>query len=98
METKRRTYTAEFKQEALELWKSTEKSANRIESHLGITHGLLAKWKQRSEADGQEAFPGKGRMSVEQVRIRELERELAIAKQERDILKKAVAIFGKDEK
>jgi transposase len=74
------------------------KSANRIENDLGITHGLLAKWKQRAQADGQEAFPGKGRMTAEQARIRELERELIVAKQERDILKKAVAIFGKDEK
>ena len=98
METKRRTYTTEFKREALELWGSTGKSAARIESDLGITNGLLAKWKQRAEAEGQAAFPGKGRMSAEQERIRKLERELAIAKQERDILKKAVAIFGKDEK
>jgi transposase len=43
---------------------------------------------------GQQAFPGQGRVAPEQERIRELERENEILRQERDILKKAVAIFS----
>lgn len=97
METKRRKYSAEFKRESLELWKSSGKSASKIERELGITNGLLAKWRQQSQPAGKEAFPGNGKMTAQDEKIRKLERELAITKQERDILKKAVAIFGKDE-
>jgi transposase len=46
------------------------------------------------EAKGKQAFPGQGRVPPEQERIRELERENEILRQERDILKKAVAIFS----
>jgi len=95
---KRRAYPADFKREALELWNSTEKSSAQIERDLGITPGLLAKWKQTAQTNGDAAFPGRGRLTDDQEYIRQLERELAVTKQERDILKKTVAIFGKDEK
>lgn len=94
MTRKRRTYTDEFKREAVRLWETTDKSAAVVEAELGITAGLLSKWKARLKADGEMAFPGRGRQTPEQEQIRQLERELAIAKQERDILKKAVAIFS----
>lgn len=94
MTTKRRTYTDEFKREAVRLWETTDKSAAAVEAELGITHGLLNKWKARMKAEGETAFPGRGRLTPEQEKIRQLERELVIAKQERDILKKAVAIFS----
>lgn len=94
MTRKRRTYTDEFKREALRLWESSGKSANAIELELGMSSGLLNKWKMKAQAAGENAFPGQGRLTPEQEEIRQLKRELAIAKQERDILKKAVAIFS----
>jgi transposase len=92
MTTKRRTYTDEFKREAVRLWETTDKTAAAIEAELGITPGLLNKWKQRLKANGDVTFPGRGRLTADEEKIRQLERELAIARQERDILKKAVAI------
>jgi transposase-like protein len=47
MTTKRRTYTDEFKREAVRLWETTDKTAAAIEAELGITPGLLNKWRQR---------------------------------------------------
>ncbi len=94
MTRKRRTYTDEFKREALRLWESSGKSANAIELELGMSSGLLNKWKMKAQAAGENAFPGQGRLTPEQEEIRQLRRELAIAQQERDILKKAVAIFS----
>lgn len=94
MTTKRRIYTDEFKREAVRLWETSDKTVAAIEAELGITHGLLNKWKRRLKADGAAAFPGRGRLTADQEKIRQLERELAIAQQERDILKKAVAIFS----
>lgn len=94
MARKRRTYTDEFKWEALRLWESSGKSAQIIERELGMSSGLLNKWKMKAEADGGEAFPSRGRLTAEQEEIRQLRRELVIAQQERAILKKAVAIFS----
>ncbi len=87
MTTKKRTYPAEFKQEAVRLWETTGKSAMAIKKELGITHGLLNKWKRKLKDEGEIAFPGRGRLTPEQEKIRQLERKLAVAEQERDILK-----------
>ena len=94
MTRQKRTYLPEFKQEAILLWKSSGKSASAIETELGITQGLLSRWKRKQEQNGAYAFPGKGRLMPEQEKMRQLERENAILRQERDILKKAVAIFS----
>lgn len=94
MTRQKRTYSPEFKQEAIQLWQSNGKSATAIESELGITHGLLSRWKRKQDQNGQNAFPGKGRLLPEQEKMQQLEKENAILRQERDILKKAVAIFS----
>jgi transposase len=94
MTKQKRTYLPEFKREAIQLWQSSGKSASAIENELGITPGLLSRWKRKQNKNGQNAFPGKGRLMPEQERIRHLEKENAILRQERDILKKTVAIFS----
>ena len=90
----RRSYTREFKLEALKLLETSGKCIYEIENDLGIGHGCLTRWKQRFSEEGDNAFPGHGRGTPEQERIRQLERENTILRQERDILKKAVAIFS----
>jgi transposase len=94
MET-RRTYTAEFKQEAIRLLETSGKSAAQIERDLGIGAGCLSHWKRKQDKNGEHAFPGHGRLTPEKERLRDLEREIKILRQERDILKKVVAIFSK---
>ena len=47
MDKRYRTYTDEFKRDALELWRSSGKSAAQVEGELGITKGLLLKWRDR---------------------------------------------------
>jgi transposase len=90
----RRTYTREFKLEAVRLWQTSGKSAAQIEHELGIGSGCLYRWKRKLAEEGENAFPGHGRLAPDQERIRQLERENEILRQERDILKKAVAIFS----
>jgi transposase len=90
----RRTYTREFKLEAVRLWQTSGKSAAQIERDLGIGGGCLYRWKQKLAEEGENAFPGHGRLTPEQEHVRQLEREVEILRQERDILKKAVAIFS----
>ena len=91
--SKRRRYSRELKLEALRLWQTTEKSACEVEADLGITQGLLYQWNRKFKAEGQEAFPGKGNLSGAEAELRRLRRENEILRQEREILKKAIAIF-----
>ena len=94
MQKERRTYTAEFKREAVQLLETSGKSAAQIERDLGIGSGCLWRWKRKLLEGGENAFPGHGRLTTKQEHIRQLERENEILRQERDILKKAVAIFS----
>jgi transposase len=94
----RRQYSREFKREAVQLLERSGKSASELERELGIGKGNLWRWKREVAVDGKDAFPGHGRVAAEQERLRQLERELEIVRQERDILKKAVAIFSRPSK
>jgi transposase len=91
----RKTYTSEFKREALRLRETSGKSAAQIERDLGVGPGCLSRWKHQVSQDGDAAFPGHGRVMPEQEWLRQLEHENAVLRQERDILKKAVAIFSR---
>lgn len=90
----KRTYTRSFKLQALELAETGHKSISQIERDLGITPGLLHKWKSRMKRDGEQGFPGKGHQGDEAEVIRQLKRENEVLRQERDILKKALVIFS----
>jgi transposase len=94
--TNRRTYTREFKREAVRLAETSGKSISEIERDLGITTGLLYKWRQRSVTRGEQAFPGKGHQTESEEALRRLKGELEVVRQERDILKKVVAIFSQE--
>ena len=89
-----RQYSRDFKIEAVRLLETSGKSASQLERELGIGKGNLLRWKREFAADGEGAFPGQGRLTPEQERLRQLERENKILRQERDILKKAIAIFS----
>ena len=95
-----RTYTKEFKKDALELLANSDKSAAEIERELGITKGLLLKWRDRyqvKKVDGQAKLEASD-LDAALAEVRKLRRKLAVAEQERDILKKAVSIFSKMER
>ena len=100
MSKKNRTYTKEFKLEALELLRTSGQSASQIERDLGITKGLLLKWRDRYQVKDHEGEPAlaPSDLAAAQAEIRRLKRQLVIAEQERDILKKAVSIFSKLER
>jgi transposase len=91
----RQQYTSEFKFEAVQLWETSGRSASQVERELGTGRGVLRRWKREFVAAGDEAFPGHGRLAPEQEHVRQLERENEILRQERDILKTAIAIFSR---
>jgi transposase len=90
----RKQYTTEFKIEAVRLYETSDQSASQIERELGIGKGNLWRWIRKYGSDVEPGAPGPGGRTAEQERIRALERENERLRQERDILKKAVAIFS----
>jgi transposase len=71
-------------------------TAKEVEKRLGIGQGVLSRWKRQFSHDPKHAFPGKGHLKPEDEDLRRLKRENERLRRERDILKKAVAIFSED--
>ncbi|HEY8314928.1 MAG TPA: transposase, partial [Candidatus Baltobacteraceae bacterium] len=73
-----------------------KKTRAQIARELGIRADLLFKWQGEFAPDSTIELGPENNSSIEAKRIRQLERELATVKEERDILKKATAFFAKD--
>jgi len=95
---KRRKYDREFKVEAVKLVTGGGRGVAEVARNLGIHENLLYKWREKYSEDMAHAFPGKGRLKPAEEELRRMKRELADVTQERDILKKALAIFSKEPK
>ena len=98
MTKQQKKYSKEFKLETIELARTSGKKDSQLERELGLSRGCLYNWRKEVERDGLQAFPGKGRLKPADEHVRGLERELAIVQQERDILKKALAIFTRSQR
>ena len=94
--SKRNKYDPEFKREAVRLAIRSDKSAAQVARDLGIHPHQLYTWKSKLSSDPEFAFPGKGKLSPHEEKIRELEKRLRDAEEERDILKKALGFFAKE--
>lgn len=98
MVAKRRSFTREFKIETVQMLTSTDTSVVQAAEDLGIHPNTLYKWVRQYGERPEDAFPGKGRQASEAEQIRQLQRENQRLRTERDILKKAMAIFSKEPK
>ena len=96
----RRKYDSEFKRNAVKLVEEPGRTVAEIAENLGISPDALYRWRRQIREKGALAFPGNGReiLAEPQKRIRELEKKLKDAEMERDILKKAMAIFTRTPK
>jgi transposase len=98
MSIKRKKYSKQFKLDTIAAYEAGDKSMAQMERELGIAEGLLRRWRlelQQSEKE-EEAFPGNGKLPESEARLRQLERENAQLRQEKEILKKVLAIYSKD--
>lgn len=96
MAVEKRKYDAAFKQEALRLLEISGKSVRQIENDLGITPGLLNKWKQRYRLHPETGAVQPGEARELEAENRRLRRELELVKAERELLKKALKLFAED--
>ncbi len=95
MVKKRRSFSREFKREAVGLMTEGGLSVAQASRDLGVRESVLGRWKKQFEEAPLEAFPGKGRLRPQDEELARLRKENEILRQERDILKKAVGIFSR---
>lgn len=96
----RRKYDSDFKRNAVLLSEDPGRTVPEVAENLGISSDLIYRWRRQMRKSGDVAFPGHGKISLtpEQRKIRELEKKLKDTEMERDILKKAMAIFSRASK
>lgn len=93
-----KTYSKEFKIEAVRLMGKSDKPSSELAAELGVRRNQLYKWKDQLENKGDDAFPNKlGRpRKEEQSDMVTLRQENARLKEEVEILKKAAVYFAKE--
>jgi transposase len=95
---RRKSYSQEFKLEAVRLITHKGYSIAEASRSLGVEYSVLRRWKKEFEQDPEHAFPGKGRLKPPDEEIRRLRAQLNRVTEERDILKKALAYFAEHQK
>ena len=86
-------YSEQFRRDAVELYRSSGRSLQRLAVELGISRGSLANWVKQADVDVGRR---EGLSSDEREELRRLRRELKVVTEEREILKKAAAFFAKE--
>ena len=89
----RRKFDKEFKQEAVKIVQERNESVDTIAKEPGIIPENLRRWVIETEIKGNNAFPGNGKQI--ETELQKLQKELQDVKEEREILKKALAIFSR---
>lgn len=95
MKMERKTYTREFKLEAVRLSLEAGRAGADIARELGIHPNVLYRWRKEYLADNAESFPGQGKMKASDEEVARLRREVALLREDREILKKALVFFSK---
>jgi transposase len=90
----RRQFAAEFKRDAVELVRTSGRPIAEIARELGIYDSTLGNWVRQDRIDRGEQD---GLTSDQQARLRQLERENAQLRMERDLLKRTVAFWVKEQ-
>ena len=93
---RRRTFSREFKLEAVRLVTERGVAVAQAAKDLDVHENVLRKWVRELREAPQEAFPGNGKQKAQDAEIARLRKEVAKLKMERDILKKAAAYFAKE--
>jgi len=93
----RRHFDQQFKVDAVRLLTESGNGVAEVARNLGIGRNQLDRWKKQllGKKTPQAAFPGNGNIGGDKREINELRRELARVKEEREILKKAMAVFSR---
>ncbi len=99
MSRRKKNYSLEFKQKAVEL-SHFRGSIAEVCRELDIPSSVLSRWRRESSEYGKNSFPGRGKpkLTDDQREIAELKRKLRNSELENQILKKAVSIFSANDR
>jgi transposase len=92
-----KTYTREFKLEAIRLADESDKPATQVARELGLRVNQIYKWRQQLEEKQDRAFSGKGAANDKDAEIRRLKKALASSQEENEFLKKTAVFFAKNQ-
>ncbi len=94
MVKKRRRFSREYKQEIAEMVLRGGHEVHVLSRDLDMRPDMIQRWVKQYQADPQQAFPGPGRLKERDEELLRLRRENRVLREERDVLKKVVAIFS----
>ena len=92
---KRRSFTKEFKAQAVRIVRESGKPVGTVARELDLTETALRSWVRPAEVDGGRG-PAGALTTEERAELGQLRREVRTLRMERDILKKATAFFAKE--
>lgn len=92
----RKTYTREFKCEAVRLAEESSLPMAQVARQLGIHRNMLANWRKEMAKLDEKDFSGDGAGSTSEEELEKLRQEVKLLRQERDVLKKALAIISRE--
>ena len=90
-----RKFDKEFKINTVRLVVEEKLKPSKVAQDLGLGLSTLERWVREFHQEGMHAFPGKGHLKPDDQRLHQLERDNEVLRRERDILKKALAIFSR---
>lgn len=91
---KQRKFDNDFKVNAAKLVLEQGLTRSQVAKDLGVSPNQIGNWVKNYELSGADAFPGKGRLTAQEQKLKDMEQEIKKLKMERDILKKATAFFA----
>ncbi len=94
----RKSYSKEFKLDAVSLVTEQNYKIAEAANSLGISANMLGRWLKEQESEGVHAFRGNGKLTPEQEEIRRLREENKRLKMEKEILEKVTVFFAKETK
>lgn len=88
-------YDKEFKLNSIKHYRESQQPMVQVCRDLGIPISTFSSWLKEFNENGEESFPGSGKLKPCNEEMYRLKKQLADVTMERDILKKAIAIFSK---
>ena len=95
MKKSRKSFTTEFKKEVVFLVTQEGRKPSELAREFNVHRTTIDRWVREMAAHGDDAFPGNGNLLPADEEIRRLKQELASVKEDREILKKALAFFSR---
>ena len=90
-----KTYSKEFKVEAIRLADESDKPVTQVARELGLRVNQIYKWRKQLEEKQNSAFSGTGAGTGKDAEIRRLKKALAASQEENEFLKKTAVFFAK---